>query len=260
MVYFLLILMKMTETFIFIGFQCIFGFYFLYRILFYLNRKKYIQPKTIIWHLLSYLLIVVIGVNYNMSIGFVVILTYCVPALIALYFGGFFIIQSRLFKQQMITFLDQVLLNMKMGRSFNKSLQMGARGLSGLHQMKIQKILQYVFLMKQPHSRSYTKDIREFILHLQSIHIKPHGAVERVQFFRKKIYQEEVLRKKYGSATQQTQVQSVVLTIFFIALLAFICSRYGFVEYFNLITLSSFLFFVGLFIIFLLGRTIRWKF
>lgn len=145
---------------------------------------------------------------------------------------------------------------MKLGFSFINSWENSFKDFeSGKIKRKFQEITE---ILKFQKSFSYSdKRIENFVKDLLLIHAS-QNPLKRFQQLQKKIKVEQHFQIKSKRVLLQIRIQTYILSVFYLGLLAWTIISYG-TKYINLILLSACFFCIALFWIIKTGRTMKWS-
>lgn len=167
-----------------------------------------------------------------------------------------FILRQK-FKQNLLSFVDELILLMMTGKSFRDSfLQITANSNDFFHA----KLREVLVVSQNPRHSSTLKqrDLLIVVELVQSIDQTPHKALDKLRSFQRQLRWGLSFKKKTQQATIQIRAQAGILSILYLLLLAFTVLNQE-ESTFNVILPSSILFIVGLILIFFLGRRQKWK-
>jgi hypothetical protein len=100
---------------------------------------------------------------------------------------------------------------------------------------------------------------RSQLVELQTIHLNPHSALDRLENLRRKMKVIADFRRKSGHALLQARVQLFVMTLLYLALFAATMSQFGFERHRRIILISFLLFIAGQTAFWLLARKRKWN-
>ena len=245
----------MTMFFIFV-----FGLMFVFRILSDLRKNLDLQLKTLTKIGTGYLLYLIIVARAFQNTSF--IFTCLVFAPVFLFqLSKPLIVQIRYhsLRRKIPTFLSQVLLKMGAGVSFRVALHQAIEDQSDLFFRKTLKSLYENVVFSQQEPKNLKKAFGEVMREFRLIHQNPHSGRSRLQNFRRKLLVESDFRRRSGQVLLQIRMQALILSGIYFALCGFVIHRYGFEKVQTILTHSAAVFSIGLFLVFRLGRRIRWK-
>ena len=158
----------------------------------------------------------------------------------------------------LIPFLDSVILALQSGKSFRTSLQSAIENQSGWRRNQLREIFNSIINSENVIAvkSALLKDLQQ---ELMEIDRSQNRVVDQVKALRRQLKVQENFRRRSGQVTQQIKMQAIIVTALFFALLTFVIVQFGFIEHKNLIAMSSFIFILGLFWIFNVGRRMKWK-
>ena len=145
-----------------------------------------------------------------------------------------------------------------MGKSFRFSLKTIAEKTSGWMGHQIKMIVQN--LEKDDHSRSSkSASVADFERMVSLIDKSNSKNLDRVIALRNHYKMLQNFRRRSGQVAAQIRMQAIIVTILYLALLSFVIVQFGFIKQQKLIVCSILLFGLGLFVIFYMGRKLKWK-
>lgn len=167
------------------------------------------------------------------------------------------LILKRLFREKVIQFFDELVLQMMTGKSFRDSFLLLTSNSRDFFQIKMREILHCPIDLKS-HPDSLRSELLEMAELVQSVEKSPHKALDRIQNFRRQLKWKQSFRKKSRQATIQIRAQASILSCLYLLLLIYtiIVQETWSVP---LHTLSISLFLIGLSLLFILGRNPKWK-
>lgn len=201
------------------------------------------------------------------------------PVLISLFLIFFqIIITSRLelvlniilrqrFKENMLKFLDELILMMMTGKSFRDSFNLITQNSNNYFYLKLKSLLSFNVFNSLTDSKNEninkneslkTKELKNFCDLVQMIESNPHKAIEKIKSYRKELQIILNFEKKLRQSTIQIRTQAMVLTFLYLTLLIFTYKMKGSIHFTHLIP-SLILFLSGHLCILFLGRKRKWK-
>lgn len=161
-------------------------------------------------------------------------------------------------KKQILPLMDQLLLGLQTGNSFRTSL------LQAIHNQPTWLRQQHLeiynsIVMNRASSGLHSRFLDEIRAEFAEMDRASSKVIEHARAFRRQIKMEEDFRRRSGQVTQQIRLQAIIVTFLYLALLVYVISQFGFFAHLHLILLSSALFTLGLVIIFVFGRRLKWK-
>ncbi len=213
-----------------------------------LNGKKFLE----IFFLLYFLFVVFYLKDISFSIIFLLL-----PLIFLLFL---FVFLKKQAEKDLLFQLSSLLLplesQMKQGLGFINAWQKTIEGLK-LEQIKskLQKITEILKFQNEFYCSD--KEIENFVQALMNIH-RSSNPLKRLQHLQRKVKIEQAFHTKSKRALLQIRLQSVILSFFYLGLLAWTIISYK-TKYMNLIFISFLLFCIGLFWIFKTGRTMKWS-
>ena len=238
---------------IILSLHLLFGLWFAYQT--YIHRfHKVFSEFSIKSCIFSYLVLIILVLPLG---TLPLIFSIYVPIFIFMT-AEYFWIYKRLdyFRRQFLFLLDTAITRMKMGNSFREAL---TQSIESVDSGWIQDDL---------------KELRDRMIYAQEI--KPNQAKEflfafktfkqadqdpqpltRLHYIREAMKIEDLFRRKSYQALLQIRLQSLIMTLLYLALFIFVLWYYK-AQFLTLMLFSLFLFVSGSFLVFVLGRKIRW--
>ncbi len=167
--------------------------------------------------------------------------------------------RSRAFRLEFVNVLSLVILKMKAGNSFRHSLAQTIDECRGSVQSILSEMASVVAFSQQENARKFDPFINEMVDELVIIDRIPHAAVKRLETLRERLKAENTFRRRSGQVLSRIRAQSLVMTILFIAVLAFMGSKFGFRQNIKVIGIAFCMFATGSFWMWIGGRTLKWK-
>jgi hypothetical protein len=158
----------------------------------------------------------------------------------------------------LIPTLDSVILGLQSGKSFRQSLHGAIENLSGWQRNQLREIYNFI-VTSENHIAVKTALLKDLQQELSEIDRSQNRCVEQVRALRRHLKLQENFRRRSGQVTQQIKMQAIIVTALYFALLLFVFVQFGFMNHRFLIISSLFMFVSGLFIIFSVGRRMKWK-
>jgi len=158
----------------------------------------------------------------------------------------------------LIPLLDSVILGLQSGKSFRTSLHLAIENQSGWRRNQLREIYNSIVTSENSVSAKSAL-LKAFTAELLEIDRSQNRIVEQVRALRRHLKLRENFRRRSGQVTQQIKMQAIIVTALFLALLSFVIAQFGFAENRFLISISVFIFILGLFWIFSMGRRLKWK-
>lgn len=164
----------------------------------------------------------------------------------------------RRLRATLIPVLDCVILGLQTGKSFRSSLHAAIEIQSGWIHHQLMELYETMRLSKNviaPKS-ALLKDFQTELIEIDRSQVR---CVEQVRALRRHLKMQEDFRRRSGQVTQQIKIQAIIVTALYLGLLSFVILQFGFLRHQFLIFLSLTIFILGLFWIFLTGRSLKWK-
>jgi hypothetical protein len=171
--------------------------------------------------------------------------------------------RSTQFREKFLEILTLVALKMKAGRSFRQSYSEVAAESSPEIRAKLGEIGSVVVFSQQNKSTPRTivgdRFIAEVVDELTRIDQQPHAASKRLAIFREKLRLESDFRRRSGLVVARIRVQSLIMSLMYLALGGFSIWHYGWLSYRFCYLISATFFVAGGLWIWLWGRNLKWK-
>lgn len=163
-----------------------------------------------------------------------------------------------MFEIYSIFFLDLLILNLQMGSSFRVSF----RNSIPLRPQIIHRIFKKILdsLVQEIPSKNFAM-LHFFGFYEQMIQIDQTKTkiIDRVKALRGHFLRIQRLKKRSFQIHQQVGFQSLVLSLLYFGLMAFVISNFGFLKNAGLLMVSLLIYLVGVMGVFLLGVKRKWK-
>jgi Flp pilus assembly protein TadB len=170
----------------------------------------------------------------------------------------FVFISKRVFQDSFIDILDQIILGMHSGLNFRCAFKAVIQNESGFIKVQLQDILNQI-VFPESSKISKEKSLERIVLEFRETDKSTSKSLEQLKFFRRQLRQEQEFRRKESQIKESVRAQMAILMLLYLALSAFVITRFGFFENKKIILLSLALFVIGLAIINLIGGKRRWK-
>jgi len=165
--------------------------------------------------------------------------------------------RKREFRRNLLPAVDALLMSVRSGRSFRESLQtVGQKRLYGYY---FSEICSLVVLRQSQGLVSSDALTKRVFIELLRIDFTTHKIAERLKSFRHSLKVEESFRQKSSLMTLQARAQSIILSLMYVSVFAYVSCCFGLRENMTAVTVSSALFLVGTIWIWRIGRRHRWK-
>jgi len=167
--------------------------------------------------------------------------------------------RSREFKRECASLLSVVTLKMKSGRAFRHSLDEAIAESDARVRAKFTAIASNVAFSQQRTGMPIDSFVREFVEELAHIDRQPHLAIRRLETYRDKIEIEEDFRRRSGQVLARLRAQSLVMCGLYLAVAAFMISKFGWRANSRLFALATVSFMLGAIWLWSGGRKLKWK-
>lgn len=172
----------------------------------------------------------------------------------------FSIYKRKQFYTIMLSFLNILILKIQLGESFRASLVYATNRFEGHIRSQLEHILQYIILMHKPSKEIYSRYILDFIKGLQFAEKNPHRALETLKHYQSGLIFTNNLKKKYTDILYQVYAQTIIMGFLFACLLFYTISNYSIMNHLFLILLAVLLFFIGVVLVLIYGKKLKWTF
>ncbi len=164
--------------------------------------------------------------------------------------------RARYFRQEIVSFLDGMLLQMRLGRSFKEALQNNLAGRPLWFEKEFRLFLD-ALVLKQ--SFSGVIGDKTLFVELEQVATASVKQIERLKSLRRKLKIEDDFRQKSSKALLQVRMQSVLLSLMYVPLVLFQIFRGALQQAPMVLLTSSALFIAGSLWIASAGRRYKWK-
>lgn len=161
------------------------------------------------------------------------------------------------FQQNLVNFIDEVILLMMTGKSFRDSFLHLTTNSQHFFHVKLRELFAVGNFQTQ-FANSKHKELIQIAELVQSIEKNPHKSIDKLRAFRRQLHWAISFKRKSKLATTQIRAQAMILSFLYLALFVFVAHSQG--SQMNSVFLPSLiLFLLGLISLFLLGRRQKWK-
>lgn len=160
-----------------------------------------------------------------------------------------------------VPFLDQIILVIQAGRPLRMAIKeivdrdLLSQGWRGHELSKAYS----AFILSSGPAKLHSSHLQKLFEELHYIDNNRSRTLEQLRSLRWHYQIHENFRRRSGQVGQQSRIQAVVVSILYVGLLLFNTYHFGFSQNLSLTLVSLGLFVVGLIMIFVLGRRLRWK-
>lgn len=170
----------------------------------------------------------------------------------------FNLILKQKLEQQLLSFIDEVILLMTTGRSFRESFLYFHNKENSFFSKKIFEI--YQSSLHDNNIQNWRNEPKFLALWqlFKYLEQNPHKVIDKLRSFRRQLFWEQNFRQKTARATAQVKAQAAILSLLYIGLLCFITTSSA-QHIAHWIYLSLGLFCTGLLSLYILGRRKKWK-
>lgn len=162
------------------------------------------------------------------------------------------------YRETLLKLLDEIVLHLHNGKSFRKAIHEAIQNEKSWMQKHLLELFHHMQFneAKRPLDLFILKD---FFEEISTIDRSQSRCLEQVQSLRKSMKSEQNFRKKSKQVLYQIRIQSFIMSLLYVALLAYVIHEFGFYPYHRLILISGLLFLFGMLVIFYRERKLRWK-
>lgn len=163
------------------------------------------------------------------------------------------------FREELLNFIDRVLLQVQSGKSFRTSLQIANKFSPFGFKIKISQLTEAIVFSKDlDKNKSQGELIKEIFEEFKLVDAFPHKSLQRLAAFRRKLKIESEFRHKSSQKTRQIRLQTIILSFMYGASLFFVSHTFGFYQNQKIILISVLLFLAGTLLVFVVGRQ-KWR-
>ena len=220
------------------------------------HKLLFSVPKIGIAILVYYVVLVLFS---KFSLTFFVLLTFL--PIIFVYLAQFFLIliKKRNFEVNFLRFLNFLILKMKTGSSFRDSVEKVCFNFDSNFNFTLKKIMQFVTFSQQTEQNINNKLIKIIVNEFKYADQTEHLAISRLENFYNSLKKTSDFRRRSGQISKQVQVQLVLIVVLYVAVLIAGAFWFSWESLENLYLISLFLFFIGVYMIFRIKRSFKWK-
>ncbi len=161
-------------------------------------------------------------------------------------------------KTETVNFLDQVVLSVQSGDSLRNSIRSVSDREKSWKRFELQRAYTQFILAEKP-APLRSAALQALFEELRFIDQGRVRTLEQLKSLRWHYKVQEDFRRRSIQVTQQTRIQTFVVTLLYLALLAFNIFHFGFFENIKLVLFSMTFFVAGVCLVFILGRRVKWK-
>lgn len=167
--------------------------------------------------------------------------------------------RKKIFQRNLISILDNLIIQIRTGKSLRDAVLETAAQLKDPLRYYLHEMSSAMEFSSNLESKIKDPLFSETLSELVHIHRAAHKQIDRIKTFRRKVKIEEDFRRKSGQVSMQTRAQALVLGIIFCGLLLFTLTVHGFAGNESIISSALALYFIGLILLFRIGRGYKWK-
>lgn len=164
--------------------------------------------------------------------------------------------RKQIFRQKFSSLLEAVITRMKMGHSFRESLKLGIDSIESNPIKEDFKELRDRMIYSQ-NPGTYTPKDQLFVFKIFQNADRDPQPITHLRYIQHTLKVESKFQQKARQALLQIHIQSIILTLLYIALFIFVILFFG-TQFLFLLSLSLFLFSIGTMIVFITGKNIKW--
>jgi|GEM_PF-6346546 len=166
---------------------------------------------------------------------------------------------KRLTSESYLALLDEIILNIRSGKSFRVSFLNAIENRNGILKNFLHEIYYAVTTPNHRITESCNPKIKKIILDLKEIDASPTKSLNQVSVLRRNLKVEYDLIRKIQISSQQVDGQTAVLSALQLILSVLVTVKFGFIENLHLLLISYFLFAIGLVGVVCIKRSFKWK-
>ena len=238
---------------IILSLHLLFGLWFAYQT--YTHRSQKVFSEFFIKScIFSYLVIIIL----SLSLGTLPLIFSIYVPIFVFVTAEYFWIYKRLdyFRKQFLFLLDSTITRMKMGNSFREALHQSIESIdSGWIQDDLRELRDRMIYAQNIKIRQ----AKEFLFAFKTFKQADQDPqpLTRLHYIREAMKIEDSFSRKSRQALLQIRLQSLIMTILYLALFIVVLWYYQ-TQFLTLMLFSLCLFVIGSALIFILGRKIRW--
>ena len=161
-----------------------------------------------------------------------------------------------------LRFLSSLILSMKGGLSFSRSMEKALERGNWKQRQLLQRIYEHVVFSQQKptaHGGAFGQFLNQVLFEFTMVNENQHLAIDRLCKFRKNLMERSIFRQKSGQIWGYFFYQMGILTLIYLVIFIFVVQQYGFWAFKKSFCLSFLFYFSGtLFTFFVVGRK-KWS-
>ncbi len=161
-------------------------------------------------------------------------------------------------KENILTFLDSIILNLQMGQSLRSACIKASEDFNGWKKTQFELLVKGIF-WGQKKEVFLSKSLKKLHDEIQKIENTKTKTLEQLKSYREQQKIEQNLRHRSRQITMNLKIQSIVMTILYFLIGIFIFSNFETAHTKKILFLSLFFFSVGHFLVFLISKRFKWK-
>lgn len=163
------------------------------------------------------------------------------------------------FHKETVYFLTKTILKMRTGESLRESLATSLHSERDIFRKRFRKISDFVSFSQQTSENWRFRFDKKIAEALRRASESQQDVIYQVEILRSHLKLEVEFRRKSGQALHQVYLQMAIMAVIYIAAFIFTSMSYSLYQFKELYFVSACLFVTGNFIIFRLGKRIRWN-
>lgn len=170
-------------------------------------------------------------------------------------------IRNRRLQDQLPFFVQNIVLNMKMGSSFRAAMQSAVEMQTTPQAQKwFATIFENVVFTQQNNPHFLPQLAFKVVRELKSVDQESYQAVSRLENLLLYLRSLSEFRRRSGKALLQVRAQALIIVCLYFAVVLFMTNFIGFDAVFSFLPISAGLMFTGLALVLFFGRRMRWSF
>lgn len=170
-----------------------------------------------------------------------------------------FFSRRRRYRARVVPFLDEVLLNMRSGRSFREALHLAGARESTVGAEDLGQIPAMVVFPESATRAALLAEAQDLLGEFREMDRSSVRVIDRLQAVRRRERTKRKFRQKSSQVTSQVKAQAAVCSLLYLALAAWTCASDPAKILTVPLILSFGLFLVGIGVMTLIGRSFKWK-
>ena len=167
-------------------------------------------------------------------------------------------VSRRVFRQNFVEILDQIILEMQSGHTFRAAFKSIIINTTGFIKVQLQDILNQIIFPENAKNHK-EKYLGRIILEFKDVDQRTSKSVEQLKYFRAQLRQERDFERKKMQAKESIKAQMIILSVLYLLLGTFIVQKFGFIDNAKIFIVSAALFILGIALIHSIGAIQKWK-